>query len=45
MILALLALTVAISAFTYRFIEKPFMAEGSAPKAKNGPEGVAMALR
>jgi peptidoglycan/LPS O-acetylase OafA/YrhL len=44
-ILALLGLTVAISAFTYRYIEKPFMVEGSASKAKNGPEGAAMALR
>lgn len=44
-ILALLGLTVAISAFTYRFIEKPFMAQTSATTAKNEPGRPALALR
>jgi peptidoglycan/LPS O-acetylase OafA/YrhL len=44
-ILALLGLTVLISAFTYRFIEKPFIAEGPAFKTRNVPEGAMIALR
>ncbi|MCA3595200.1 MAG: acyltransferase [Methylobacterium sp.] len=45
-ILALLGLTVAISAYAYRFIEKPFMMmDGSAAKAGKRPEQVSMALR
>lgn len=44
-ILALLGLTVAISAFTYRFIEKPFMVSGPAENPSKGPAGVAIALR
>ncbi|MGL5447882.1 MAG: acyltransferase family protein, partial [Rhabdaerophilum sp.] len=42
-IVALLALTIAISAATYRLIEKPFMANSGSERAEDAPKASALA--